>query len=162
MPAFRYLPPIAVVVTVWRLLTGRVRLSKDRLEQVLTMEDGEAHVVFREVRVASFRPVPTGSMTVLKVRFKFASFSPAVNRRLSLIPIPVITGMPGLRQKTWTSCEDSGYSQGIYQFESLEQAEGYRNSPIMRILEKRSVPGSTSYEIYPGTLIGDYLESRDS
>ena len=162
MPSTRYIPPVAVVVTVWRLLTGRVRLSKDRLEQVLTMEDGEAHVVFREVRVASFRPVPTGSMTVLKVRFKFASFSPAVNRRLSLIPIPVITGMPGFRQKTWTFCDKNGYSQGIYQFESIDQAEGYRHSPVMRILEKRSVPGSTSYELLSGTLIEDYLESRYS
>ena len=125
------------------------------------MEDGEAHAVFREVRVASSRSVPAESMTVLKVRFKFARYSAAVNKRLSLIPIPVITGIPGFRQKTWTYCEESGYSQGIYQFESAYQAEGYRKSSVMRILEKRSAPGSTSYEPLPGTLIEEYLESRD-
>jgi hypothetical protein len=125
------------------------------------MEDGEAHVVFREVRVASSRSVPAESMTVLKVRFKFASFSPTVNRRLSLIPIPVITGMPGFRQKVWTFCEESGYSQGIYQFESMDLAEEYRKSPVMRILEKRTVPGSTSYELLSGILIEDYLKSCD-
>jgi hypothetical protein len=67
--------------------------------------------------------------------------------------------MPGFRQKTWTFCGETGYSQGIYQFESMELAEGYRTSPVMRILEKRSVPGSTSHELLPGTLIEDYLET---
>ena len=124
------------------------------------MEDGEAHAVFREVRVASSRSVPAESMTVLKVRFKFARYSAAVNKRLSLIPIPVIIGMVGFRQKTWTFSEESGYSQGIYQFESMEMAEGYVASPVMRILEKRSVPGSTSYEIFSGVLIEEYLENR--
>jgi hypothetical protein len=68
--------------------------------------------------------------------------------------------MPGFRQKTWTYCEEDGYSQGIYQFESAPRAEGYRKSIVMRVLGKRSVPGSMSREVFPGTLIEDYLESR--
>jgi hypothetical protein len=160
MPAIRYLPPVAIAVSVWRLLSGNIRFSIDRVGKILTMEDGEAHTVFREVRVASSRSVPAESITMLKVRFKFAKFSNEINRRLSLIPIPVITGMPGFRQKTWTFCEETGYSQGIYQFESVQQAEDYRRSPVMRVLEKRSVPGSTSHEFFPGTLICEYLESR--
>ena len=130
MTAIRYLPPIAVVVTVWRLLSGRIRFHGDRVGKILTMEDGEVHAVFREVRVASSRSVPAESMTVLKVRFKFARYSAPVNKRLSLIPIPVITGMSGFRQKTWTFSEESGYSQGIYQFESMEMTEGYMASPV--------------------------------
>ena len=161
MPATRYLPPTAVAVATWRLLSGRIIFPKDRLGRVLTMEDGEKHSVFREVRVLSSGVVPAASMTVLKVRFRFAKFTPAVNRFLSLIPIPVITGMPGFRQKIWTLCVESGYSQGIYQFESVQQAEDYRRSPVMRILEKRSVPGSISCEFFPGTLIEDYLKSCD-
>jgi hypothetical protein len=157
MPATRYLPPVAAAVGVWRLLSGRIRFAGDGAGKFLTMEDGQVHAVFREVRVASSRSVPAESMTVLRVRFKFARFSPGANRRLSLIPIPVIIGMPGFRRKIWTFCEQNGYSQGIYQFESMELAEGYRRSPIMRILEKRSVPGSTSHEVLSGTLIEDYL-----
>jgi hypothetical protein len=161
MSAKRYLPPVAIAVTVWRLLSGRIRFPGDHVERILTMEDGEEHVVFREVRVASSRSVPEESMTVLKVHFKFARYSAAVNKRLSLIPIPVITGMPGFRQKTWTYCKESGYSQGIYQFESMEMTEGYVASPVMRILEKRSAPGSTSYELFSGVLIEKYLKSRE-
>ena len=159
MPAVRYLPPVSVAVTIGRLLSGRIRFPGDNIGKVLTMEDGERQAVFREARVSSSRTVPYDSMTVLKVRFRFARFSPAANRRLSLIPIPVITGMPGFRQKTWTYCEESGFSQGIYQFESAEQAEGYIRSPVMRTLERRSVPGSTSRELLPGTLIEEYIKS---
>jgi len=159
MPSVRYLPPVAVMVAIGRLLSGRIRFSGDRVEQVLTMEGGEKHLIFREVRVSSSGPVPESSMTVLKVRFQFARFSPETNRRLSLIPVPVILGMPGFRQKTWTFCETSGFSQGIYQFESPETADGYRRSPVMRILEKRSVPGSMTHEIFEGVLIEDYLKS---
>jgi len=99
-------------------------------------------------------------MTVLMVRFRFARFSPVANRRLSLIPVPIILGMPGFRQKTWTFCEASDFSQGIYQFESPETADGYRLSFVMRILEKRSAPGSMTHEVFEGVLIEDYLKSR--
>jgi hypothetical protein len=160
MPAISYIPPVAVAVAVWRLLSERIHFPRDRVGTVLAMENGEAHTIFREVLVTSSRSVSVESMTVLKVRFKFARFSPAVNRHLSLIPVPVIIGMPGFRQKTWTFCEETGYSLGIYQFESAQQAEGYRKSLVMRILEKRSVPGSTSQELLSGALIEDYLKNR--
>jgi hypothetical protein len=61
--------------------------------------------------------------------------------------------MPGLRQKTWTHCDETGYSQGIYRFESVETAETYRASPVVRILEKRTVPGSMDHSV---------LEEEDS
>ena len=160
MPAVRYLPPVSVAVAIGRLLSGRIRFSADRVGQLLPMVDGEEHRVFREVRVASSAVVPDSSMTLLKVRFRFARFSPAVNRRLSLVPMPIILGMPGIRQKTWTFCETSGFSQGIYQFESHETAEGYQRSPIMRILEKRCVPGSMTQDILEGVSIEDHLKGR--
>lgn len=155
MSTARYLPPVSIAVTIGRLFSGRIRFSGDRVGKTLTMENGEVHTVFREVQVASSASVPDSSMTILKVRFQFARFSPAANRRLSLLPVPIILGMPGFRQKTWTFCEESSYSMGIYQFESPEAAEGYRRSPVMRILEKRSVPGTMEQEIMQGVLIGD-------
>jgi len=161
MPAVRYLPPVSVAVSIWRLLTGRISFPRNRVGQSITMKDGETHTVFREMQLASSTSIPADSLTVLKVRFQFSRYSPAANMRLSLIPIPVIAGMPGFRQKTWTFCEASGYSLGIYQFESEEQAEKYRNSLVMKVLERRSVPGSTSHELFPGVLIEEYLESRE-
>lgn len=156
----RYLPPVTSAVFIGRLLTGRVAFPRGSVGKVLSMDNGEEHRIFREVKVTSSRSVPVESMTVLKVRFKFARFSPELNQRLSLIPVPAIAGMPGFRQKTWTFCEGNGYSQGIYQFESPEQAVDYINSLVMRVLERRSLPMSAVHELYSGCRIEDYLAER--
>jgi len=159
MPNVRYLPPICIAAALGRLISGRISFRSEPVGQSLVMEDGEEHLVFREVRVSSSGSLPESSMAVLRVRFRFARFSPATNRRLSLLPVPIILGMPGFIQKTWTFCETTGFSQGIYQFESPETAEEYRHSPVMKILEKRSVPGSMTHEVFEGVLIEDYLNS---
>jgi hypothetical protein len=162
MPSIKYFPPVAVAVAVGRLLSGRIRFPKDRTGKLLTMENGEEYYVFDDVQVVSSRPQLAESMTVLRVRFKFDRYSDAVNRRLFQIFTPIITGMPGFQRKIWTFCEKSGDYQGIYQFESMELAERYRKSPIMWVLEKRSVPGSISYELLSDTLIEDYLDKHPS
>jgi hypothetical protein len=106
------------------------------------MENGEQQKVFREMWVEPVSKEKHESPVTLILRFKFARFSPATNRILSLLPVPVIVGMPGFIQKTWTYCDGTGHSQGIYLFESAQQAEAYRNSPVIRVLEKRTVKGS--------------------
>jgi hypothetical protein len=67
--------------------------------------------------------------------------------------------MPGFQRKIWTFCEKSSNYQGIYQFESMELAEEYKRSFIIWIIEKRSVPGSISYELLSDTSIEDYLDN---
>ena len=143
----RYLPPVATITGLERLLTGRVRFNRQRVGEVLVEENGERHRVFRELQVDPPHSPNAKHPVVLKLRFKFARFSPAVNRWLSLLPIPAIIGMPGFKQKTWTHCDETGYSQGIYRFESVETAEAYRISAVVRILERRSVPGSLNHSI---------------
>jgi len=145
----RTLPPVAFVAGLGRMLAGHVHFDRQRHGEVLVMENGERHRVFREVRVGPAGAAGPESTVKLTLRFKFARFSPAVNERLSLIPIPVIIGMPGFRQKTWTHCEETGYSQGIYLFASARQAEAYRVSPVIRVLRRRTVEGSFTWELDP-------------
>ena len=160
MPSIRYFPPVAVAVSFVRLLSGRIRFPKDIVGKLLTMEDGEEYFVFSDVEVTFSRSRPVDSMAVLRVRFKFDRYSDALNRRLFLIFTPIITGMPGFQRKIWSFCKESGYYQGIYQFDSMELAERYSKSAIIWIVEKRSVPKSLSYELLPDTLIEDYLNRR--
>jgi len=143
----RTLPPVAAMTGLARVLAGRVHFDRKRIGQVLVVEDGERHRIFREVRVDPARKEPSDPPVTLTLRFRFARFSPAANRRLSLIPIPAIIGMPGFLGKTWTHCEKTGISQGIYRFESLETAAAYLASPVVRILERRAAPGSMGHSI---------------
>jgi hypothetical protein len=145
----RYSPPVAAAAGFIRILAGRVHFNRQRVGEVLIMENGERHRVFREVRVDPGFPVPPESTTTLTLRFQFARFSQVTNQRLSLLPAPVIIGMPGFLKKTWTWCEETGYSQGIYLFESVREAEAYRQSPVIRVLIKRTVKGSFSWTLDP-------------
>ncbi len=146
----RCLPPVAAIAGLVRMCTGRVHFNRQRVGEVLVLGNGERHRVFREVRLDPGRPVPSGSTVRLTLRFRFARFSPATNRRLSLLPIPTIIGMPGFLQKTWTHCDETGYSRGIYLFESAAQAETYRQSPVITVLKKRTAQGTFSWQLDPG------------
>jgi len=159
MSSIKHFPPVAIAVAVGRLLSGRIRLLKDRTGKLLVMENGEEYAIFSDVQVTSSNSQSAESMMVLRVRFKFDRYPDAVNRRLFLIFTPVIIGMPGFQRKIWTFCEKSSNYQSIYQFESMDLAEEYKSSLIMWILEKRSVPGSISFELLSDTSIEDYLDN---
>lgn len=146
----RCFPPVAAMAGLWRMLTGRVHFNRQRLGETIVMGNGERHRVFREARVDQSPMVEPESVVTLILRFQFARFSPAINRLLSLLPIPVILGMPGFLRKTWTFCDQTGFSQGIYLFGSAMQAEAYRQSPVIGILKKRTVEGSFSWKVVPG------------
>lgn len=158
MFSLKYLPPIALAVSAGRFVSGRIRFPRERIGKSLTMENGEEYYVFSDVQVNSSGPSVANYQAVLCVRFKFDRYSDAVNRKLFLLFTPIITGMPGFHRKIWSFCESSGYYQGIYQFDSVEHAENYKKSAVLWILEKRSVPGSISYQLLSNTSIEDYLD----
>jgi len=99
---------------------------------------------------------------VFKVRFKFKSLALKTNKQLSMIPAPFLMGMEGFREKYWTFDEQSGYFQGIYQWESKEIAEKYPESFIFKLMTKRAAPGTLSYEIIPNTDLSQYIEELSS
>jgi hypothetical protein len=51
----------------------------------------------------------------------------------------------------------NGDFQGLYEWNSVEQAEEYVNSFAMNFMTKRSIPGSVSYEIIPEIGLVDHL-----
>jgi hypothetical protein len=95
---------------------------------------------------------------VFIVRFKFAKLSQKANRITSLIPIPLIVGFPGFRDKIWMVNEETGYWQGVYQWESEKAVEDYQKSFVLSIMNKRSIQESLSYTILPNTRLSEYME----
>ncbi|MFC1849402.1 hypothetical protein ACFL27_04250 [candidate division CSSED10-310 bacterium] len=144
-------------VLMIRLFLGQVHFPKTYVGKILAMADGKKFHVFRNLKVDPQKH-PEKSAAVFKVRFKFSSLPPGVNKRLSLFPAPFLIARPGFLQKIWTFSED-GYFQGIYQWASREQAETYPDSFIFKVMTKRSAEGSLTYEVIPDLLLSEYIEN---
>lgn len=143
-------------------LRGGIRFPENLIGRVLTMTDGEKFTVFRQVVVKTESGCPVEQGAAFRIRFRFTAGSPGLNRRLSLIPIPLIVGFPGFRTKVWTMHEDTGAFQGIYEWDRAEDAADYANSLAIRLMKMRAVPDSLDQKIIPNTSIDNYLSSMSA
>jgi len=127
------------------LLRGRVHFHGD-VESIRLADRGEEFAAFRKVTVDSqgHRPVRPGA--AFQVRFSFRNLSAAANRRLSLIPIPLIVAQPGFRSKTWLLGQQTGDFIGLYEFDTVEAAEAYWNSLPLRMMRRRAADCSLSHK----------------
>ena len=154
---FRRLPPVCLLVAGVLALLGRLRFERGLVGREVAMDDGRRFRVFRQL----YRHSGNGSApAVFVVRFRFKRFSQRVNRRLSLIPVPLIGGFPGFRQKLWMVQEETGYWQGVYEWESTEAVEAYRRSFVLGAMNRRAEPRSVSHTVVPRTTLGDYVGGR--
>ena len=141
--------PLRLLAKALRMrLTGRARrirpAPEDRIE-----EEGETFQAFRKVVV---RPRPGQAAkpgAIFRVRFRFKTLSQGANRILSLIPIPLIVAQPGFRSKTWYLGTTTGEFIGLYEFETVADAEAYWDSLPLRMMRRRAAEGSLTHSITP-------------
>jgi hypothetical protein len=136
-------PFSSIVYAIYFLIQGRIHFPKDRLGE--TVNEGEDFEIFRHMTLDLGQPEKPGA--IFKVRFQFASMSPEMNKRTSRIPIPFIVAQPGFRSKMWALGRESGEFQGIYEWDTVASAENYWTSFPMKLMKRRAVPESLSYEI---------------
>ena len=154
---FRRLPPVCLLVAGVLAILGRLRFERGLVGREVAMEDGRRFRVFRQL----CRRSGNGSApAVFVVRFRFKRFSHRVNRRLSLIPVPLIGGFPGFRQKLWMVDDETGVWQGVYEWESAAAVELYRRSFVLGMMNRRAEPGSLTTTVLPQARLADYLEQR--
>ena len=144
-----YNPLLAFLRTHCYLLGSRLHFPRDRVGETLMIEDGEEFVIFRQVIVDPGKDRPEKPGAVFRVRFHVANMSPEKNKLFSLLPIPFFVGLPGFRSKLWTLNEANGDFQGIYEWDTVRDAQNYANSFAMWFMTKRSVPGSVFHEVLP-------------
>lgn len=138
-------PVVIMVVGLFRLAACRYRFVRAAIGRHFVMEDGRVFRVFRRVEPRTPRAVPAGAAFV--VRFRPAGMDVAANIRFSRLPMVLMLGFPGFRSKYWTVDDDTGLCQGIYEWDSLADAERYAGSVAMRFMAGRSEPGSVSYRV---------------
>jgi len=97
---------------------------------------------------------------ILIVRFKFEKFSHQINKLLSNIPILLIAGFPGFKDKLWMIDEKSGFWQGIYLWENKEAIEEYKHSFALRIMNKRAKSDTISYKIVNDINLDEFIKCK--
>ena len=122
------------------------------------MDDGLEFKIFRHMRLESKDQSEIGSIFI--VRFKFKKFSHNTNVRMSRIPIFLIAGFSGFRDKFWMIDWKSGFWQGIYQWKDVEIVENYKKSFVLGLMNKRSINDTISYHVINDKNIDDYIQSR--
>lgn len=139
-------PLVCLIISIFRLALGRLKLSDSHLGKTLLMQDQNQYRIFRHITIKNDQN--TAANTVFVVNFKFARLSHKANKKASIIPMLLITGFPGFVKKIYAFNPENGYWQGMYQWKSSKHLEEYKKSFVFRIMNKRAIPGSiNSFEI---------------
>lgn len=145
MNKYSQIPLMLLVRATSLLFQGRVHFQKNQIGDII-QEDEEFEII-RKVVVDPDKNQPEKPAAIFRVYFKFARFSQKTNKYLSLIPIPLIVAQPGFRSKAWLTGKDTGTFQGFYEWDTVEDAEHYRNSFPLKMMKSRAIPETLKYEI---------------
>jgi hypothetical protein len=138
-------PILGFLKTTILLISLRVIfLRKDKNKQIV-MEDGQKFRVFRHVKIRYKQSVKPEAVFV--VRFRPKNMTVKGNIRFSVIPMMVFMGFHGFCEKYWCVNDETGLCQGVYAWQTIEDAENYSKSIAMRFMTKRSDPKSVSFKI---------------
>jgi hypothetical protein len=155
---FRKSPPICLLISLIGLLFGRLKYSKEFVGNTIKMENGEEYKIFRHIKFYHQNNNKQGA--ILIVRFKFARFSHKINKFISQFPMLFITGFPGFRVKMYAANKETGYWQGMYQWESKKALEEYKKSFVLRVMNKRAINGTVKYDELDKQLLNEYIEKN--
>ena len=139
-------PLICLIISLFRLAIGKLRLTDLYLDKTVLMKDNSKYNIFRHITIKDVES--DAESTVFIVNFKFSRLSHKANKKASIIPMLLITGFPGFVKKIYAVNPENGYWQGMYQWKSLKYLEEYKKSFVFRMMNERAIPGSiNSFEI---------------
>jgi len=144
------------IKTITGITTGKIQFKRDEINKTVQMLDGHRFTIFRHVTKKT-KNQKGQKPAVLCLRFHIKGMSPERNIKFSLLTMFFILGLPGLREKYWMINRRNGDFQGLYEWSSVDTANQYINSFAMNFINKRSIPGSVSYEIIPEIGLKDHL-----
>ena len=155
---FRKHPLTCLFVSVYSLITGRIRLSNLYMGQIIEMDDDSNFEIFRHItqKKANFN----SKYTVFIVSFKFSHLSYKANKLTSIVPMLLITGFPGFVKKIYAVDPKNGYWQGMYQWESMESLEEYKTSFVFRMMNKRAIQESINSVQYENKSLDAFMEEK--
>jgi hypothetical protein len=158
MQKLKYIPPVCLLVALFRILTGRLRYSSEYINQSVQTEDGSEFTIFRQI--SSHPEISSEHSCVFIVRFKFKHLSQNANRIASKIPMLLIAGHPGFVSKCYAVNFDNRYWQGMYEWKSLQDLEAYKESFVFRVMNRRAVSNSVQFKTLINQNLTQYLDNN--
>jgi len=140
-------PMYGFIRTLLLFVLGRFDLVKEDKSKKITMDDGKVYTVFRRVIKRSFGNCNKKPEGLFIIRFKPAFMTIEENIRYSRKPMLVFMGFKGFRSKYWTVDYNTGECQGIYEWDTYEDAERYSKSIAVKVMTNRSEKGSVSFKV---------------
>ena len=139
-------PITGLIKTLYLFISNRIKFDSSAINRVILMPDGKSFTIFRRVRILASSGTPDPSAYFL-VRFKPQNMGIQENIKFSYIPMMIFMGFKGFRSKYWGVNYDTGLCQGLYEWQTLKDAENYSKSIAMKFMIKRSFHESIEYEI---------------
>jgi hypothetical protein len=144
-------PFIGFLRTIFLFLTGKIQFVKSDIGKEFTMEDGVTFKVFRRVIIRSSNK--NNPQAIFKIRFQPKDMTVEENKRFSRIPMLIFMGFHGFRSKYWMVNEETGLCQGIYEWNTLQDAVAYSKSIAVKFMTKRSVEDSVKYKVIENSML---------
>ena len=155
---FRKSPPVCLFISIGRLLTGKLRLSKHYLKDTVKMEDGQEFIIFRHI--TDYPVIVNEHAITFIVRFRFARLSHNANRFASIIPMLLITGFPGFQTKMYAVNKENGYWQGMYQWKTKKHLENYLESFVYKMMNKRAIHETIKTFQYENKSLDNFIKEK--
>ena len=154
----KILPPVCLLISLARLLTGKLRFSKSFLAGEVSGIDGQTYKIFRYILI--YPQNEESGTHVFVVSFRFSHLSFRTNKLASVVPMLLIAGFPGFMQKIYAVDPLSGNWQGMYQWRSQKDLEAYQKSFVFRMMNKRAVKGSVTSLKLLNLNLNDYIKEQ--
>ncbi len=143
-------PLYGIIRTLFLFITGRVQFSRSEIGVTITMDDGQNFKIFRRVVIKRYLNTDKKPEALFIVRFT-PRMEIKRNIKLSKIMLLIFMGFKGFRSKYWCVDEETGMCQGVYEWDTLNDAERYSRSIAVKNMTKRSIPGSVSFKVLPNS-----------
>jgi len=140
-------PFLSFLITHWYLFTGRMHFPRERIGETFKLGDEQVFTIFRQVVVDPIKGQQEQPGAFFRVRFRVANTTAEQNMRFSILTIPFFVGLPGFHSKVWMLNRATGEFQGVYQWDTVDDAQNYACSFAMQFMTRRAVPGSVSHEV---------------
>ena len=140
------IPPVQFCRAIKYFLQGRLHFEKEIIGQIMSGDDD--YVVFRKIVLDAPEQETRNPEAIFRVTFHFRGLSSSTNKKLSLLPIPFIVAQKGFRSKTWMIGRKTGMFQGLYEWDTAQDAREYWDSFPMKMMKRRAVLSSLEHEIH--------------